>query len=214
MFPSRSRVNVVPIDTRQPPQSGEPLKEFVSIVDIMKRYPPPEKPARKSSPKDSSSSASKTSSSFAEMTRSFADMSARSYYKKTPISHDGFSPLHYNSATGRLLRVREGLISGANINSRDQDGATPLHLACFYGKLPVIRQLLMSKADLTIRDFKGFTALHSACMCGHPGCVRSLLVAGADTHVRDNEGRTPINIARNHKHYPVVNLLMAKEFNH
>jgi ankyrin repeat protein len=188
MFPINTRICIPPFDPEK--QSDLTVKDYVSILDLMNAQPLPK--------------------SDRNITRSFAEMSARSYYQKTPISSKGFSSLHYNSATGRLVRVREDLNSGYDINSKDLDGATALHLACFYGKLPVVRQLLSSKADLKIRDSKGCTALHNSCLSGHPGCVRLLLTAGADIDARDLKGHTPINYARNNKNYMVVNLLVAR----
>lgn len=64
-----------------------------------------------------------------------------------PIQVD--TPLHSAVETGDVVRVRQLLEKGANINALGKTGSTPLH----YAQTPeVIELLLKHKPDLTIRD--------------------------------------------------------------
>jgi ankyrin repeat protein len=87
-----------------------------------------------------------------------------------------------------LVRVRELLAAGANVNVRDDEGRTPLHQAVLGNSLGLVGLLLEYKADVNAPDEHGWTPLHFAAQEYLPSLANVLLTSGADVNARDDEG--------------------------
>lgn len=91
-----------------------------------------------------------------------------------------------------LVRVRQALARGADVNARDDDERTPLFSAVLGGSVALAGLLLESGADVNARDNQGFTALHYAAQEQLAPFARLLLAKGADVNLRDQDGATPL----------------------
>lgn len=70
--------------------------------------------------------------------------------------------------------VHSIVLSGYNINEKDDTGRTPLHVAARHGSDKVIETLIYYGADINIRDDHGHRAVEIALMHGHIRVWRSI----------------------------------------
>ncbi|MDD9859266.1 MAG: ankyrin repeat domain-containing protein [Nitrospira sp.] len=83
-------------------------------------------------------------------------------------------------AQGRAEAVQALIVSGSNVNARNEKGCTILCLAVQEGHSDIVQVLLDAGADISSRNEKGCTALCLAVQGGHSDIVQVLLDAGAD----------------------------------
>ena len=109
--------------------------------------------------------------------------------------------IHDSARKGNSEVVKQYLVSGADVNEKDDDGATPLDWAISRGKIET--------ADL-LRKYGGkHGTIHSAAYGGDVEAVKEFLAAGADVNanVNVNDGRTPLDIAIQQKKPEISDLL-------
>ncbi|ANQ84766.1 ankyrin repeat domain-containing protein [Azoarcus olearius] len=75
-----------------------------------------------------------------------------------PVSHDGWSPLHYAAFEGRLEIAQRLLAAGAEVDAPAPNKSTPLMLAARNGHIEVVRLLLRAGASVDARNDAGQTA--------------------------------------------------------
>lgn len=111
-------------------------------------------------------------------------------------TESGFREMESNE----LVRVKQLLAGGADINAKDQCGfqkrdcdMTLLQKAAWLGFIQVTDFLLSKGADIEAKDNTvGWTPLHIAAVHHHKEVVRLLLSKGADTNAKDHSGETPL----------------------
>ena len=108
---------------------------------------------------------------------------------------------------GKIRKLQEAIISGANVNAAALGGTTALMLAAGEGNLEAVNLLLKAKADVNRCDEDGSTALMYA--LNNPNIVEVLLKAGADINIKDEDGCTALDLARNGGNNEVIKLLEA-----
>ena len=125
------------------------------------------------------------------------------------INKEGWRPLMFAAAEGRLQTVRLLLELGANVNATNDLGRTALMFASIYGYEEIAAVLLDVGADPNIvpTDDSGWPALIAAAEGGHLSVVQRLLEAGADPFMRDKTGATALHHATEHGHEDVVRAL-------
>ena len=79
------------------------------------------------------------------------------------------------SKKGDLVRVKELLRNGANVNAKHDYGQTALHLSTERGHTKVVGLLLEYGADIHAKTCGGWTALHYGANGDHTDVVRLLL---------------------------------------
>jgi len=99
-----------------------------------------------------------------------------------------------------LICALQAIMTGAELESRDQWGRTPLHIACSNGYSSLVIDLIMYGADKDFQDNFGQTPLHLACLDGDLATVETLIFAGASTTIKNNDGLTPALIALEFPH--------------
>ena len=97
--------------------------------------------------------------------------------------------------TATISDVKDELVSGVDVMSRNADGFTPLHSASMHGTNEIIQALLAAGADITARHECGSTPLHSAASFGTAETIQALLDAGADVMAEEGDGWTPLHRA-------------------
>jgi len=63
---------------------------------------------------------------------------------------------------GDISTVRQLLVSGYDVNARDEGGGTALHAAAFRGDVEMIKLLIVKGADINVADRDGDTPLDFA----------------------------------------------------
>jgi ankyrin repeat protein len=87
-----------------------------------------------------------------------------------------------------LVRVRQLLAAGVDVDVRDDEGRTPLHSAVLGGSVGLLGLLLEARAQINVHDEQGFTPLHFAAQEYLPEIARILLARGADVNAQDLDG--------------------------
>jgi hypothetical protein len=118
---------------------------------------------------------------------------------------------------GQLVKVKELLDEGANIDATDESGRTSLHLASMRGYYEIVTTLLDWDHHMDPVDKDGRTPLHYASYFGHLDIVGELLLFGANIEAVDKNGNTslmlgafgPLSVRRTEQ-MDVVKLLLAR----
>ncbi len=111
-------------------------------------------------------------------------------------------PLHQAVWNHEILKMRELVKGGADVNECDGEGNTPLHYA---GNAELARVLLEAGAQVGVRNSTGDTPLHYAASARF---VRAMVDAGADANALNNEGDPPLYTLVTWCHPVVVRALL------
>lgn len=152
---------------------------------------------------------------------------ARTEKIKNLIQEQGGNELLYAVDEGDIIKVRNLLDSGINVNFQNIAGLTALHLArdlkmakllidrgadldlatgfggtplmnaVIFGPIEKIKLLLEKGADVNKALNNGDTPLHKAAYFGNLEIVKLLLDYGADPTLKNNEGKTALDMAKN-----------------
>lgn len=95
------------------------------------------------------------------------------------------------SSRGDTRIVKDSLLKGANIDSRDRLGNTPLILASDGGYQEIVRLLIEEGAAVNAMNVYGYTPLLSAVTNSHRYIASLLFKAGADPEIPNKYGTTP-----------------------
>lgn len=90
------------------------------------------------------------------------------------LDANGRSVIHTAVLHGHVEPLKELLIAGANVGSRDQHGITPLMIAAFLGYSKVVELLLRQGASTVSRDNHGWAAIHFAAYSNHATIIGQL----------------------------------------
>lgn len=120
----------------------------------------------------------------------------------------GSTPLNAACCRGHVKIVNILLNNNADPNYSPPDGKTALIYASMWGWDKIVQILLSKKVNINAVSKKyGLTALHFACMQGHTNVVKVLLIGGANKGIKDIDGMTPLDLAKENKHFNIVELL-------
>lgn len=97
---------------------------------------------------------------------------------------------------------------GANLQVLNEQGRSLLHISASHDAyLPMTEYLLAQSVAVNSTASDGFTPLHEAVLHGSMANMACLLKHGADLQLTDHYGLTPLAMAKQLRHYPVVNWL-------
>lgn len=123
------------------------------------------------------------------------------------LGADATEKLVAAAAAGRESEVRELLVQGVDVNTKNSAGRPVLVIAGFSGNRRTALVLLAAGADVNAVDAGGMSALMAASAFGHKALVDVLLVAGADVNLKDSAGKTALGRAALAGHTEVVDAL-------
>lgn len=118
--------------------------------------------------------------------------------------------LFYAAANGDIIKVRQLIEEGANVNLRIENQWTPLQIAVTGGKTDVVRLLIEKGADINGRLPDQRTPLHTAAYMGRTDEAKFLIEKGADIRARDEKQNTPLHTASTFGKTDVARVLLDK----
>ena len=121
--------------------------------------------------------------------------------------------------TDELEDLKECLANNIDLSLTDRDGLNALHIACLHAHKKIISTLLEHGVDVNaVVTHEGphakWTPLHCACMNNDTTIVKLLLNRGAQPHALNNKLQEPLDIAQQHNHEDVFNMLIAQHSEH
>lgn len=118
-------------------------------------------------------------------------------------NNEGWTPLAFAAAEGRLHFVKSLIERGAKINYSGNDGKIPFLEAAREGHLDVVKLFLDEGIKVDAKSEKGTTALSLAAREGHLDVVNHLVSSGAKVNNTDQRGWAAIHYVA-HERYPEV----------
>ncbi len=109
--------------------------------------------------------------------------------------------------------ITDHILSGSDINMRNEEQRTALHIAAGAGQAIVVRTLLEAKAELDGHTEGQTSCLHFAAKCGDTGTLLELLNAKAIVESRDASQRTALHEAVCAGNHDAVRLLITYKAN-
>ena len=115
--------------------------------------------------------------------------------------------------TGDVEAVQQALMSGTNVDIRDEEGSTLLMLAAHAGNLPMVNVLLEAGADVNAHNERGWAPLINAAYNaeykrGFAEVVQALIDAGANIEASIGYGVRPLMLAAGYGETAVVEVLL------
>mmetsp|Transcript_33840 Transcript_33840/g.86841 ORF Transcript_33840/g.86841 Transcript_33840/m.86841 type:complete len:316 (-) Transcript_33840:330-1277(-) len=101
------------------------------------------------------------------------------------------------------------ILSGADINAKDDLGYTALHWAAEQKCENVVRVLLSQGAAVNAKSRGGWTPLHKAVQSRNHSIVKQLIEAKADVNARNKFGWTPLHKAAKCHDFEIIPVLIA-----
>jgi uncharacterized protein len=110
----------------------------------------------------------------------------------------GRSNLHYLVMRNNLLKIRDVIAKGGDVNLKDNDGFTPLHFAAQEYSIEAARVLLEHGAKVEAKNIYGNTPLYIAVFesRGKGDMIRLLLGFGANPHEVNKYNQSPYILAQ------------------
>ena len=112
--------------------------------------------------------------------------------------------IHDAAYDGNIEAVKQHLIDGANVDTKNENGETPLYNAALgggnqnaaHGGQKEIAELLIAKgADVNAKKDDGEIPLHYAAFVSHKEIGELLIAKGADVNGKDKDDETPLDEA-------------------
>lgn len=128
-----------------------------------------------------------------------------------PNTQDGSqrTPLHLAVERNNPVVVTALLEAKAKPGQRDKGGWTPLHHAAAKNQLATAQALLAGGADAMTLSELGGTPLHEAAASGGKEIIQLLLDHKADPTVKSKQNVTALDIAKEYKNQPAIDILSA-----
>ena len=88
---------------------------------------------------------------------------------------------------GNVLRVKELIEKGVDVDIKDSRKINSLMYSASYGYYEIVKLLIETKADLNALDYNNNTALGEACLGGYIEIVKLLIENGALININNNK---------------------------
>ena len=112
------------------------------------------------------------------------------------------TPLHKAVKAGNFQDVKVLILSGIDINEKDDFNRTPLYYAvCVSNDMTsIVNILLQNGADPNTADSNLMTPLHIAVQCEFIEIVKMLIAKNAKINTKNSAGSTPLHLAAGRGH--------------
>ena len=110
---------------------------------------------------------------------------------------------------GEVVKVRQLLSKGVNINMSTRNGQTALTLAVLHSRLSVVNELLSKGIDKNAVNKTGDSALHVAVKTKNEAIVRSLLEHKVSINIQNHSKNTALHYAVLSNKYSLSKLLLT-----
>ena len=137
----------------------------------------------------------------------------RKHGGKTADWFNADKSIHTAARAGHIEAVKQHLVAGTDVNSKDGDGYTCLHLTLGVvgERHKEVAELLINKgADVNVKLPGGWTPLLWAVINGLKEVAELLIASGADMNAKERDGMTPLHRAALEGHKEIVKLLIAE----
>jgi ankyrin repeat protein len=110
------------------------------------------------------------------------------------LAAGGQTAIENAAEAGNIVRVKQLIAAGANVNARDKSGSTALLDASLLKHVSCVKALIAAGADVNAKDTgsQGQTPLMLASLYYEPDVLRSLIGAHADVNAKDVNGFTAL----------------------
>lgn len=99
--------------------------------------------------------------------------------------------------SNNIIKAKNLLSEGINVNSQDANGNTPLIYAAGQGHNDLVQELIKAEGiDINLANNAGNTALAYAVAAGQEEAVRLLIEAHADVNKANKRNETPLSQAK------------------
>jgi len=116
--------------------------------------------------------------------------------------------IHKAARKGNIEAVKQHLVAGTDVKSRDKYGGTPLHFSATFGHKKICELLIANGADVNAKDGESMmTPLLGAAARGHKEIIELLIAKGADINAKNASNKTPVDAASDFKHIEIADLL-------
>ncbi|KAH8679043.1 hypothetical protein BGZ60DRAFT_513281 [Tricladium varicosporioides] len=118
----------------------------------------------------------------------------------------------YNAAVdGDEETIRRLLAQGIEPDLKSPGNESPLGVAVKRGRLAVVQLLLNTQAvDINAQNIAGKSPIFWAAEQGREDIVKLLLERDANCNLADEDGQTPLSIAKQNRHFKVIDLLTSR----
>lgn len=117
------------------------------------------------------------------------------------------------SGAGDVLRVKQSIKAGGNVNATDSLKRTPLFAAAFCNHPEVANLLIDKGSNVNATDITGLSPLHAAVIVGGEETAKALILRGANIDILSAAGRTPLHSAAATNQMAMVELLLERGAN-
>ncbi len=136
-----------------------------------------------------------------------------SYYTSNTYSVDSNALFLEYAYDGKLLKIKELVSKGIDVNCTSYDGVTALMYATQRGHNDIVYYLVKNGAELDKTNYSGRTALFDAVFAQNDTLCEFLIRSGANINIQDNYGASALMYAASYGYFLIADMLIYYDAN-